>query len=88
VTGLSQTESSASPALRFAVGGPNAQEYGANEGYPVKAISRLPFLVGTYSHYDQLVESRTIRRAASPSRLLRAPAEPALHAGTGRAPRS
>jgi len=78
VAGLSTAESSASPAPRFAAGGPNAQEYGANEGYPVKAISRLRFLVGLYSHYDQLVESRTIRRAASPSRLLRAPTEPAL----------
>jgi CubicO group peptidase (beta-lactamase class C family) len=60
------------------VGGPNAQEYGSNEGYPVRAINRLRFFVGSFSHYDQLVEGRTIRRATSPSRLLRAPTEPAL----------
>jgi CubicO group peptidase (beta-lactamase class C family) len=63
---------------RFSSGGPDADKYGANEGYPVKAISRLPFFVGIFSHYDQLLDARTIRRAASPSPLLRAASEPAL----------
>ena len=74
----SSAESLGRSAPHFAVGGPNAQEYGSNEDYPVKAINRLRFYVGTFSHYDQLLEGRTIRRAASPSRLLRAPTEPAL----------
>jgi CubicO group peptidase (beta-lactamase class C family) len=78
VTGPARAESSGRSVPHFAAGGPNAQGYGANEGYPVKAINRLPFFVGMFSHYDQLLEGRTIRRAASPSRLLRAPAEPAL----------
>ena len=78
VTGPSPVESSGSSVPHFAVGGPNAQEYGSNEDYPVKAINRLRFFVGMFSHYDQLLEGRTIRRAASPSRLLRAPTEPAL----------
>lgn len=78
VTGPPPAESSGSSVPHFSVGGPNSQEYGSNEDYPVKAINRLRFFVGTFSHYDQLLEGRTIRRAASPSRLLRAPTEPAL----------
>ena len=77
VTGPSQAQSLAS-SPRFSSGGPDAERYGANEGYPVKAINRLPFFVGVFSHNDQLLDGRTIRRAASPSRLLRAPSEPAL----------
>ena len=77
VTGPSQAQSLAS-SPRFSSGGPDAEKYGANEDYPVKAINRLRFFVGVFSHYDQLQEGRTIRRAASPSRLLRAPTEPAL----------
>jgi CubicO group peptidase (beta-lactamase class C family) len=76
-TGPSQAQSLTS-SPRFSAGGPDAEKYGATEGYPVKAISRLPFFVGSFSHLDQLLEGRTIRRAASPSRLLRAPTEPAL----------
>jgi len=64
-TGPSPAESLGRSAPHFAVGGPNAQEYGSNEDYPVKAINRLRFFVGTFSHYDQLLEGRTIRRAAS-----------------------
>lgn len=63
---------------RFSPGGPDARKYGASEGYPVKAISRLPFFVGIFSHYDQLLEGRAVRRRASPSRLLRVADEPAL----------
>jgi CubicO group peptidase (beta-lactamase class C family) len=79
VTGPSPAASSGSSAPRFASNGPNAKEYGATEGYPIKAIYRLPFFVGVFSHYDQILESRTVRRAAAPSRLIRASAEPALH---------
>jgi hypothetical protein len=78
VTARSPAESSASSAPRFAADGPNAHKYGASEGYPVKAIFRTPFFVGMFSHYDQIFEGRTIRRAATPSRLSRAAAEPAL----------
>lgn len=78
VTGRPPAEWSGGSGPRFAAGGPDALEYGANEGYPVKAINRLPFFVGVFSHYDQLLEGRTARRAAAPSRLLRASAEPAL----------
>jgi len=68
---------------RFAVGGHDAEGYGAREGYPVKIISRAPFLVGAFSHYDQFFESRVVRRAATPSRLSRAAAEPLLRYRAG-----
>ena len=68
VTGPSQAQSLAS-SPRFSSGGPDAEKYGANEGYPVKAINRLPFFVGVFSHNDQLLDGRTIRRAASPSKF-------------------
>ena len=76
--GSSPGRSSASPGPRFAADGPEAEAYGAGEGYPLKAIYRVPFFVGGFSHSDQFLEGRLIRRAAAPSRLSRAPAEPAL----------
>ena len=78
VSASSSAGSSATPGPRFAADGPDAEEYGAREGYPVRIISRAPFLVGAFSHYDQLFEGRIIRRAATPSRLHRASAEPPL----------
>jgi hypothetical protein len=78
LTARSPAEPSGSSAPRFAADGPNADKYGASEGYPVKAIFRTPFFVGMFSHYDQIFEGRTIRRAVTPSRFSRAPAEPAL----------
>ena len=73
----SPAESATNLGPRFAADGPNAEEYGASEGYPVKAIFRSPFFVGIFSHYDQIFEGRTVRRPPTPSRLTRA-AEPAL----------
>jgi len=67
---------SAGSGPRFAADGPNADEYGARENYPVKAIYRVPFFVGVFSHYDEILESRVIRRAAMPSPLNRALPEP------------
>jgi CubicO group peptidase (beta-lactamase class C family) len=78
VAGPSPAQSSSSSSPRFAEGGPNAREYGADEGYPLKAISRPRYFVAIFSRYDELLDGRTIRRAISPSRLLRASTEPAL----------
>jgi CubicO group peptidase (beta-lactamase class C family) len=66
---------------RFAPGGPDAEEYGAGRGYPTGAVTyfRLPFAVGSFSHLDEVFEGRVVRRAAAPSPLGRAAAEPALH---------
>ena len=63
---------------RFAPDGHDAEGYGAREGYPIKVISRAPFLVGAFSHFDQLFEGRVVGRAATPSPLTRATAEPHL----------
>ncbi len=75
----------ASPALaagpRFAPGGPDADEYGARDGYPKgdrTSFFRIPFLVGSHSQLDQVFEGRPVRRAGTPSVLRRAPAEPAI----------
>ena len=65
-------------APRFSADGPDADEYGARLGYPVKAINRPRYFVGIFSHHDQLLEGRLIRRADTPSRLARASVEPAL----------
>lgn len=78
VSGSSPAASSAPSGPRFAADGPNAEEYGAREGYPIRAIFRARFFVGLFSHYDQIFESRLIGRAATPSRLTRASAAPAL----------
>ena len=67
-----------SPGPRFIADGPDAEEYGSREGYPVRAIYRTKFLVGGLSHFDQVYEGRLVRRAAQPSRLARAPVEPPL----------
>jgi CubicO group peptidase (beta-lactamase class C family) len=81
VTGAPPAASSAGSAPRFAADGPNAEDYGAREGYPIgdrTTFLTVPFFVGTFSHYDQIFDSRVMGRGATPSRLSRAPAEPAL----------
>ena len=80
-SGSSSAERSASSAPRFAQGGPDAGDYGASRGYPIGDRSTffgIPFLVGSQSHLDQIFEGRLIRRAATPSRLVRVNSEPAL----------
>ena len=61
VAGPSPTMSPGASGPRFAAGGPNAEEYGAHAGYPIKGIPRAPFFVGGFSHYDQIFEGRLIR---------------------------
>jgi len=66
---------------RFAEGGPDAEDYGASNGYPIgdrSTFFRIPFLVGSQSHFDQIFEGRLIRRATTPSSLVRAASEPAV----------
>src|SRR5262245_22126755 len=65
----------------FEQGGPDADEFGVRDGYPVgnrDTFFRVPFLVGSQSHQDEIFPSRSVRRAATPSRLTRAASEPAL----------
>ena len=68
-------------APRFAQGGPDAENYGASNGYSIGDRSnwfRPPYLVGSHSHFDQIFEGRTVRQAKIPSSLKRAAAEPVL----------
>jgi CubicO group peptidase (beta-lactamase class C family) len=80
-SGSSSAEPSAPSSPRFAAGGPDAEDYGASEAYPIgdrSTFFRIPFLVGSQSHLDQIFEGRLIRRATTPSRLARVNSEPAL----------
>ena len=66
---------------RFTQGGPDADEQGAREGYPVgdrRTFFRVPFLVGSQSHQDEIFPAHLVRRAPKPSPLSRAASEPAL----------
>jgi CubicO group peptidase (beta-lactamase class C family) len=68
-------------APRFSDAGPRAEDYSASKGYPIGDRStwhRTPFLVGSYSHLDQIFEGRMMRAARISSALKRAAAEPVL----------
>jgi len=71
------TPGPASP--RFAAGGVDAAANGAADGYPLgnrSTFFRLPYLVGSHSHLDEIFEPRVVRRSARPSALARAAAVP------------
>ena len=60
----------------FSDTGPDAASYGAAAGYSVGSrttASQPEHLVGVYSHFDELVPSRLIRRAATPWLFKRSP---------------
>jgi CubicO group peptidase (beta-lactamase class C family) len=72
---------SASSGPRFDQGGPDADDFGARNGYPFgdrTSFFRIPFLVGSQSHQDEIFPGRLIRRTGTPSPLARAASEPAL----------
>src|SRR3954453_4223052 len=67
----------------FSASGPDAQTYGAAEGYPVPdaAMARRqgsPWLprdrVGAFTHIDAIYPTRTVKRAATPWMFKHAPA--------------
>ena len=65
---------------RFNPGGPDADEQGARAGYPLgdrATFFRVPFLVGSQSHQDEIFPAHLVRRPATPSPLARA-AEPVV----------
>jgi CubicO group peptidase (beta-lactamase class C family) len=50
----------------FSDTGPNADDYGASEGYPVgnaTVTGQMRYFVGTYSHFDQVVLARVVTHA-------------------------
>ena len=80
-SGASSTAPASPSVPRFAPSGPDAEAYGASDGYPIGDRStyfRTPFLVGSYSHLDQVFEGRLVRRATTPSPLARVASEPAV----------
>ena len=59
---------------RFAAGGPDAEAFGASAGYPIGDRAGpvdVGSLVGRYSHLDEIFPARSIRKAPTPSRLVR-----------------
>ena len=80
-SGSSPADSSTRSTPRFADTGPDADDYGASDGYPLgdrSTFNRIPFLVGSHSHLDQIFEGRLVRRATTPSPLARAVSEQAV----------
>jgi CubicO group peptidase (beta-lactamase class C family) len=68
------------PGPVFSDSGPYAAEYGAAAGFAPGSLvtaSQIEHLVATYSHFDELVKSRPVPRAATPWLFKRA-AEPAI----------
>jgi len=79
--GSSRAEPSTAVGPRFTQGGPDAEEYGASEGYPIgdrATFNRIPFLIGSHSHLDQIFEGRLVRRSTTPLPLARVASEPAV----------
>jgi len=66
---------------RFNRDGPDADEFGAREGYPLgdrRTFFSVPYLVGSQSHQDEIFPAHMVHRSATPSPLARAASEPAL----------
>ena len=58
--------------------GPDAEAFGAAENYPIGTLQTLgvqKHMVGAYSHYDTLLPTRPVPRAAIPSIFARTPGE-------------
>ncbi|HEY3100944.1 MAG TPA: serine hydrolase [Methylomirabilota bacterium] len=78
---VSGSAAAVAAAPAFAAGGPDADEYGIDEGFPAgdrTTFFSTPFLVGSHSQLDRIFESRLVRAADTPSRLARAPSEPVI----------
>ena len=67
---------------RFRADGPDADEFGRNEGYPsckgLAYIDETRCRVGALSRYDTLFPARTILASKQPSQLARAATEPVI----------
>jgi CubicO group peptidase (beta-lactamase class C family) len=84
-----EQEIAAGPAAPvFSPTGPNADFYGAAEGFPV-ADRSLPvqpgepyqakYRVGAYSHFDEIYPTRRVERATAPWQFKRSPVDIAFH---------
>ena len=66
---------------RFNAGGPDADAFGAREGYPrgdQRTFFSIPYLVGAQSHLDEIFPAHVVHRSPTPSPLGRAASEPAV----------
>ncbi len=80
-TGATAATAATSPpaaAPRFSDSGPEAQALGAADGYPISLLYRPRFFVGAFTHQEQLLETRAVRRAEQTLPLRRAAAEPMI----------
>jgi CubicO group peptidase (beta-lactamase class C family) len=60
----------------FSATGPDAADYGENQGYPVGSpLLRQQYMVGNYTHFDSLHPSHLVAKAERSSTLDLAPAE-------------
>jgi CubicO group peptidase (beta-lactamase class C family) len=69
-----ETPRAAEEPPRFATGGPDAVEFGASMGYPKgdrATFYDIGSVVGSHSHLDEIFHARLIRKAPTPSRLVR-----------------
>src|SRR3954470_13663740 len=82
VLALAAGASPAAASPTFRSDGPNAEAYGAAEGYPVgrATAGRMPlrFMVGSFSHYYHLLRTREVPRGGPVSELRRADPDLAL----------
>ena len=66
---------------RFSPGGPDADDYGADRGFPSgdrTTFFSVPFLVGSHSALDTVFEAHVVPHADPPSSLARRGSEPAI----------
>jgi CubicO group peptidase (beta-lactamase class C family) len=82
VSSSMMAENGADPV--FSPSGPNAELYGAAEGFPVadRTLAHQPgephdvkYRVGAYSHFDEIYPTHRIKRAAAPWTFKRSPAD-------------
>lgn len=82
VLALAACASPAAASPTFRSDGPNAEAYGAAEGYPVgrATAGRMPlrFMVGSFSHHYHLLRTREVPRGGPVSELRRADPDLAL----------
>src|SRR5215475_6827571 len=58
----------------FSASGPDAEGYGAYDGYPLGGVrrARTPrFMVASFSHFSELLHSETVATSATPAPLAR-----------------
>ncbi len=65
----------------FSAGGPDAEDLGAAQGYPVGnrlTTTQQRYLVGAYSHFDELFSSHLVGRSVHPWSFKRSAKEPEI----------